>query len=1049
MSRHSESDPFPTRGGLARYFVEHREVGWMALIAVLIWGAVSYYLLPQQEDAALPERIARVVCIMPGATAFHVEELVTKRLEKKIAELETIDEMSSESMAGAAVLTLGQHPADQAKVDQEWDKLRAKLGEVALPEGCLPPQLQTDFGDVVTMLLAVTGTDETSYRALEVSVSQLEDELKLIPSVGRTRQLGVVGEAVQMTYSPESVNRLGLSIFRIMEAIKQRNQLIVGGDFRGAAENVGVQVSGAFRDEKDLLKAVVGATRDGQPIRLGDALEIHRGYGEPTPFNVDVLRRPATGGGLARQHCVMLAVEMKSGQNIGKFSQAVNATTARLQPKLAPGVEILTLSDQPKSVQNRIRHFSQCFGEAVLVVIVVALLLMEWRAALIVALAIPLTIAMTVGGMQLCGIPLHQVSIAALVIALGMLVDDPVVASDGINRELAGGSPPGVAAWSGPWKLRRAILFATLINIFAFLPLVLLPGDKKYFIYALPMVVTLSLIASRIVSMTFIPLLGYYLLRGQRGFDQGGEVRRWFPFSLIDRALVAVLPVYRSTLEGALRRPWLAVFAAYALLGGSLALAPRLGRQFFPPAERSQLLIDLALPEAASLAQTRRVCDDVVRILQGHEEIVSGAVYMGGTAPRFYYNVTPKAPANNLAQCLLNTRREEEVPALVASLRVELDREIPGARCVVKRLEQGPPVDTPIQLRLTGTDLDTLRDLADQASAALREAGAYKVHDDLGRRVRTLDLAIDQNRASALGVAPPFIAALVRAAFAGLKITELREEGRLVPVLLRVRPEECDSEEKIGNLSAESLSGALVPLHEFAEVKTWPEYATIGHFGQQRAVAVKSYSAMGELPSSVLERARPALDRIKFPSGYRLEYVGEAKELKQSRDEMAGVMAISLSLIALAMIIQFNSVMKSFVVMLTVPLGLIGALAGLTLFHAPLGFMAMLAVVSLAGVIVSHIIVLSDAIEEGRAEGMELQAALIQAGLVRMRPVLVTVLATAGGLVPLALTGGELWRPLTAVHICGLLVATVLTLFILPVLYYLFAARLRWFGRDT
>ncbi len=628
-----------------------------------------------------------------------------------------------------------------------------------------------------------------------------------------------------------------------------------------------------------------------------------------------------------------------------------------------------------------------------------------------------------------------------------MLVDDPVVASDGINRELAGGSPPGVAAWAGPWKLRRAILFATLINIFAFLPLVLLPGDKRYFIYALPVVVTLSLIASRIVSMTFIPLLGYYLLRGQRGFDQGGEVRRWFPFSLIDRTLVAALPVYRSTLEGALRRPWLAVFAAYALLGGSLALAPRLGRQFFPPAERSQLLIDLALPEAASLAQTRRVCDDVIRILQGYEEIVSGAVYMGGTAPRFYYNVTPKAPANNLAQCLLNTRREEEVPELVARLRVELDREIPGARCVVKRLEQGPPVDTPIQLRLTGPDLDTLRDLADQASAALRDAGAYKVHDDLGRRVRTLDLAIDENRASALGVAPASIAALVRAAFAGLKVTELREEGRLVPVFLRVRPEESDREEKIGNLAAESLSGTLVPLREFAQVKTWPEYATIGHFGQQRAVAVKSYSAVGELPSSVLERARLALDRIKLPSGYRLEYVGEAKELKQSRDEMAGVMAISLSLIALAMIIQFNSVMKSFVVMLTVPLGLIGALVGLTLFHAPLGFMAMLAVVSLAGVIVSHIIVLSDAIEEARSEGMELRAALIQAGLVRMRPVLVTVLATAGGLIPLAMTGGELWRPLTAVHICGLLVATVLTLFILPVLYYLFAARLRWFGR--
>jgi multidrug efflux pump len=740
----------------------------------------------------------------------------------------------------------------------------------------------------------------------------------------------------------------------------------------------------------------------------------------------------------------MLAVEMKSGQNIGAFSRAVDEAIARLQPQLTTGVRVFTVSDQPRSVEHRIEHFSECFGEAVIVVIVVALLLMDWRAAFIVALAIPLTVAMTVGGMALCGIPLHQISIAALIIALGMLVDDPVVAADGINRELANGRPPNISAWVGPWKLRRAILFATLINIFAFLPLVLLPGDKKYFIYALPVVVTLSLIASRIVSMTFIPLLGYYLLRGQRGFDQGGDVRRWFPFSLIDRMLVAVLPIYRAMLDAALRCPWLAVFVAYGLLAGSLVLAPKLGRQFFPPAERGQLLVDLALPESASLAQTREACDRVVKLLASHDEIVSGAVFMGGTAPRFYYNVTPKAPGEHLAQFLLNTRRAEEVPGLIALLRTELDRDVSGVRCVVKQLEQGPPVDTPIQLRLTGNDLDTLRDLADQVSSAVKDAGGYKVHDDLGRRVPTLDLAIDQDRASALGVVNASVGALVRAAFADIKITELREKAHLVPVLLRLRPEECDEEAKIRELSVESLSGALVPLREFAEVKTKPEYATVGHFGQQRAVVVKSYSEFGELPSAVLERARPALDRINLPPGYRLEYAGEAKELKQSRDEMLHVMAVSLALIALAMVIQFNSVVKSFVVMLTVPLGLIGALAGLTLFHAPLGFMAMLAIVSLAGVIVSHIIVLSDAIEEARAEGVELKAALIQAGLVRMRPVLVTVLATAGGLVPLTLTGGELWRPLTAVHICGLLVATVLTLFILPVLYYLFAARLRW-----
>lgn len=1016
----------------------------MALFAVLIWGIVSYFLLPQQEDPVLPARIARVVCVFPGATPLKIEALVTKPLEKKIAELETIDEMSSESRGNVVVITLGQRPDDTAKVEQEWDKLRAKLAELTLPEGCLPPQLQTDFGDVTTLLLAVTGSSETSYRTLEVALDQLENELKTIPSVGRTRRIGVVGEAVHLLYSPVAVNQQGVSLFRVVEGLRQRNQLIPGGAFHDKTTDTQVQLSGEFLDEKDMLGAIVGVGKEGGFLKLGDVLEVRRGYEEPLPFNVDVLRREKAGGALTRQHSVMLAIEMKSRQNIGSFSRAVDDAVARIQPRLAAGVEVQTISDQPKSVEQRIRHFSQCFGEAVIVVIVVALLLMEWRAALIVALAIPLTIAMTLGGMQVFGIPLHQISIAALIIALGMLVDDPVVAADGINREMSTGRPRGVAAWLGPWKLRRAILFATIINICAFLPLVLLPGDKKYFIHALPMVVTISLIASRIVSMTFIPLLGYYFLKGQRGFDQEGEMRRGFPFSVIDRGLHWMLPVYRSLLEAALRRPGLAVFIAYGLLFASLTLAPQLGRQFFPPAERHQLLIDLALPESSSLAETRRVCDKVMRLLKGCDEIVSGAVFMGGSAPRFYYNVTPKAPADHLAQVLLNTRRDEEVPELVSRLRAVLDRDLPGVRAVVKQLEQGPPVDTPIQIRITGDDLNTLRGLADRVSAALRNAGGYKVHDDLESRVATIDLAIDQNRASALGVASASIGATVRAAFGGVKITELREGAHLVPVMLRVRPAECDEESEIRELPVESMTGALVPLREFAEVKTRPEYASIAHFGQRRAVTVKSYSGVGELPATVLERARPEIEKIVLPTGYRLAYDGEARELEQSRDEMVRVMAISLALIALAMVIQFNSVVKSLVVMLTVPLGLVGALIGLTLFHGSLGFMAMLAVVSLAGVIVSHIIVLSDAVEEARSEGMELHRALIHAGLVRMRPVLVTVFATAGGLVPLALTGGELWRPLTAVHICGLLVATVLTLFVLPVLYYLCVAKLRW-----
>jgi len=394
---------------------------------------------------------------------------------------------------------------------------------------------------------------------------------------------------------------------------------------------------------------------------------------------------------------------------------------------------------------------------------------MEWRAAVIVACAIPLTVAMTLGGMAVAGIPLHQVSIAALIIALGMLVDDPVVAADGINREMAGGTPRAVAAWIGPWKLRRPIFFATVINIFAFLPLLLLPGDKKSFIHALPVVVTLALVCSRIVSMTFVPLLGRHLLRGQPGLEQGGAVRPW-PFGLADRAIIFLLRPYRAVLGAALRRPWPVLAVVYGLLAASLALVPGLGRQFFPPADRNQLLIDIALPESSSLAQTRRVCDDVIRLLDSRREITGGAVFMGGSGPRFYYNVTPKPPADHLAQVLVNTRQAGEVPALVTVLRTILDREMTTARCVVRQLEQGPPVEAPIQIRISGPDRGELRRLADQAARAVDEAGSYRVSDDLGTPVPVLQVSLDQARAGRLGITPAVLATAVHAAGAGLEV---------------------------------------------------------------------------------------------------------------------------------------------------------------------------------------------------------------------------------------------------------------------------------------
>lgn len=1166
-------DPQPRAGGLARYFVEHREVGWVSMIAILIMGWVAYHRLPQQEDPKIPERRALLVTHFPGAGAVKMEQLVTTKLEEKINELESIEEVKSQSRAGVSIITVTQRPGSKEHVEQEWDKLRARLSEMRLPDGCGRPFLDTDFGNTVTLLLGVTsppmsegeviaranlirgrlaalrgatpsagrvavfafyppsvaesyravvrqrfvqaleqrqlardirteqgrsfimadfrtdarrdqindlirefirnlaGTDgelhpdfgtpvilmgdedplvqlrsdplpRYSYRELERVAETLQDDLKQASQVGRVRLIGNVPEVVYLLFSLATVNGYHMTPQDVIESIATRNAIIPGGSLHTEGQDFTVQLSGEFDHEGELLGTVVGTTSAGLPIYLRDLFEVRRGYENPIPFNVQVLHRPAAGAPLREARSVLLAVEMKEGHIIGDFDQAVRGITRRLHDRLPDGVEILTLSDQPAAVGRRIAHFLRCFLEAVMIVVLVALFLMDWRSALVVALAIPLTVALTIVGMSAFGVPLHQISIASLIISLGMLVDDPVVASDGINRELAHGRPRGMAAWLGPWKLRRAILYGTLINIVAFLPLATLPGDKGAFILALPVVVTLALISSRLVSMTFVPLLGYHLLRGQKGLESGGEIRRFVVFRVVDQALARWLPRYRRSLEFALDHPKRITLAAYGTLALSFGLIPFFGEQFFPPAERNQFLIDIELPESASLAQTREASAAVVRLLRGYDAIQSAAVFSGGVAPRFYYNVNPRESGHHLAQVLVNTRRAEDAPALLVRVRQDLDREVAGARCLVKLLEQGPPVDAPIQVRLSGPDLDHLRRLGDRVSGAIRDAGGYKVHDNLGRRVPALQIDIDQERANTLGVNNAQIGRLAQAAFSGIPVTELREGDHLIPVVIRLRVEERNEADKIRALYVRSMSDRLVPLESVASVNLKPEFATIEHVNQLRTLTVMAYPVFGELPSAVLARARAAMDAIELPAGYAIEYAGEAKELRQSQAEMGTVMAISIGLIAIAMVLQFHSVMKSLVVLATVPLGLVGAFLGLAVTGSALGFMALLGIVSLAGVIVSHIIVLSDFIEESRREGVPLREALVQAGLVRLRAVLATVLATVGGLIPLALTGGELWRPLTAVHIFGLLLATVLTLVLLPVLYYT-AARLR------
>lgn len=1171
MDHDHDVSPARVPGGIGRYFTTYQGVGWLVLVGLLAWGGLAYGRLAQQEDPEFPSRTARLVTVWPGAAAAQVEDLVTRKLEDAIGENDRVEKITSESRVGASVITVKQRFANQRDIDQQWDDLRSRVGKVGLPSGCGAPDLDTTFGDVTTLLLAVAsepqspgetaaraaamrnaiarlrgqdpaagracivgifpealgvgmrhelaqrfsgaltesglGTDcrvlhadgftigdfattadrtelealfsrfvrsvaadnlihpdlplplllvgdedplpalrglalpACTYRELEVAAETLQRRLRAVPEVGRATIIGAIPEQITVAAANEALAGRHLDPRLAEAALARRNTIVPAGSLRVEGHRFPVRVDGQFVAERDVADTIV-STANGQAVYLRDLFEVRRGYRDPLGFHAALLQRD--GGALALRRAVLVAVEMRKGSVIAGFSAAVGTALDAERSSLPDRTTITVVSDQPRSVATRISTFVDCFAEAVAIVVVVALALMDWRSAVVVATAIPLSVAFTIAGFSVLGIPLHQISIAALIIALGLLVDFPVVATDGINRALAEGRPPATAAWLGVWRLRRPMLYGTLINIAAFLPLVMMPDDKGAFIIALPVGVTLALVGAWLVAIALTPLVGMRILRGQKGLDEGGEPRRLWPFSWIDRGLLAAMPPYRRMLEAALARPWTAVAAAYTLLAAALLLTPYLGRQFFPPAERDQIVVDIRLPQPASSVGTERVVAEVAAIAARHPEVVSGAAFIGGTAPRFYYNVVPKAPDDGIAQLILNTATMQSVPAVVAAINREAGAAVVGARVVARRLEQGPPVDPPIQVRVTGEDPAALRRAGDAIGSALRSAGADRVHDDLESMTPTLAMTVDQDRAALLGVDNQSAGLVASAAFQGITVTELREGDHLVPVVVRLRAAERTEADRIRSLYVTGAGNERLPLSAVADLRLTPAWPSIPRHNRRRSITVSAYPAEGRLAIPTLQSAMPAIRGVTLPPGYVLELDGEAKEMTASQGEMGMIMGVSLALIFLLLVMQFRSLAKAGAVLTTVPLAMIGAVAGLAAFGAPLGFMAMLAIVSLAGVVVSHIIVLSDFIEDARERGMDLREALIRAGQARLRPVLVTVLATVLGLIPLAVRGGELWQPLAGVHIVGLLAGTGLTLIILPVLYWLLATRLRW-----
>jgi multidrug efflux pump subunit AcrB len=911
-----------------------------------------------------------------------------------------------------------------------------------------PPVVVRDPAEAQAKLLALGG-DKYSYRELDDFTDRIEKTLKLIPQVSKVSRSGLLNESIFLLYSQERLAAYGIQPAKLDDILSARNISATGGQVNVDGKNVTIDPSGEYKSEAEIGNTLL-PTSTGRNVYLRDVADVLRGYDVPARY-LNYFNWRDERGQWHRGRAVTLSVQMRSGEQIDKFGRAVDETLAGLKQQLPADLVYARTSDQPLQVEESIDLFMKSLYEAIILVVVVALIgFWEWRSALLMALSIPVTLAMTFGMMRVLGIDLQQVSIATLIIALGLLVDDPVVAGDAIKRDLAIGHPSVVAAWLGPTKLATAILYATITNIVAYVPFLLLGGSTGEFVYSLPIVITCSLVASRLVSMTFIPLLAYYLLKPKAELPVAERRKKGFAAFYYRAGTWAINHRWR-VLAGSL---------VVLVLGG--VLMSQLKTQFFPKDLSYLSYVDVWLPEDAPLSATNEAAARAEAIIretvadyakhhagdgQPHDVLQSLTTFVGGGGPRFWFSVAPELQQLNYAQIIIQVRDKHDTAHIVGPLQEALSARIPGARIDVRQLESGKAVGLPVAIRLTGADIETLRGLAERTKTILEGTGlAERPRDDWGGESFALRLQTDPERAVISGLSNMDVALASSSATYGQRVTSLREGDREIPVVARLRMEERAQLGDLQNLYIYSSQGQQkVPLRQVSQTEYGMQAEKVRARNQFRTITVSAAPAAGHLASEVMTAARPQLEALQksLPAGYRLEIGGEEEDAIKSFKDLLVVLGISVAAIFLALVFQFKNVIKPFIVFAAVPYGMVGALAALWVMGAPFGFMAFLGIVSLVGVIVSHIIVLFDFIEEKHAEGEPLIEALLDAGIMRLRPVLITVGATVIALFPLASHGGPLWEPMCYAQIGGLCAATFITLLLVPVLYAIFVLDLK------
>ncbi|MGO9603707.1 MAG: efflux RND transporter permease subunit [Candidatus Binataceae bacterium] len=1034
-------------------------------------GEIARALVDERDRLPQKERSSRyaIVFAFPSSTNAEMVGRVTRDLSAYLEESGGVSRVVR--IQGPSYVAIDVTASSTDSVSATLHRYLFQTFGTSLPDPDIwQPVVAQDPSEIKARLLAVAGGKYT-YRELDDFTALIERGLSAAPQVSKVTRKGVYPEEIDLDYSQQRLAAYGVTPDAIVNALSARNITMEGGKIEIDRSELTVHPTGDFRSAGEVGDVMIARSASGSPVYLRDLVDITRTYVTP-PTLLNYYTWLGTDGRWDTERAITLAVEMRNREQIGAFGKDVDREIAALRQQLPEDLIIARTSDQPRQVKENTDLFMGALYEAIVLVALVALLgFWEWRTAVVIALAIPITLAMTFGAMQLLGIEIQQVSVASLIIALGLLVDDPVVAGDAIRRDLDHGQPNIVAAWLGPTKLARAILFATVTNVVAYLPFALLGGDEGRFLKALPVVMTASLVASRIVSMTFVPLLGYYLLKPAKER----------PAPMGDRRKQGFSGHYFRLGEWCIEHRWLSFAASTAFLGLGVFYGSQLKSAFFPTDVQYLSYVDIWLPNDAAITASLETANEAARIVletvrefaehhpnkhgdgDGHGSLLKSlTTFVGGGGPRFWLSVAPEAEQANYSQIIIEITDKEQMPELVQYLQAALSSKIAGAYVDARQLLT-TPVKYPIEVHLSGRadvnplnqrkDIATLRAIAARVTAVFKAISLTQtVRDDWFGEVLVANVDIAPDRANLAGVSNRDVAQSTTMALNGRSVGVLREGDRQIPLMMRLRLTERSSIADLENLYVYSSTGPQkVPLRAVSTVSYTMANERIVRRDKFRTITVFALPVEGVLASELLDDAMPKLREIEasLPPGYTMTLGGEHEKAVRGNKDLTMVLAISCALIFVALAIQFNNLVKPWLVFAAVPYGIVGALGALYYMGTPFGFMAFLGVCSLVGVIVSHVIVLFDFIEEMHEKGEPLIESLLDAGIERLRPVMITVGAAVLALIPLAMHGGPLWEPMCYAQIGGLSVATVIELLLVPVLYAIFVLDLKWVKWDA